>query len=82
MECESRTEAACSAAGGVSKGPGVCSLTTCADVIPPNTGVQCCLPKSGGRLGCKDRTAARCTTEGGTSVGTGACPAADPCKKL
>ncbi len=79
-ECEPRTEAACSAAGGVNEGAGVCALDTCVGVLPPTASVQCCLPKSNGRLGCKDRTAERCTVEGGTSVGVGVCPASDPCR--
>lgn len=79
-ECEPRTEAACSAAGGVSEGVGACAVDTCAGVLPPNASVQCCLPKSNDRLGCKDRTAERCAAEGGTSVGTGICPAVDPCR--
>ena len=74
IECQDRTSTQCAATpGGVNKGVGVCSLTTCANVPPPGevTG-QCCERHNGG-YECRDRTAARCATEGGTYKGDGAC---------
>jgi hypothetical protein len=77
IECEDRSPTECSAAGGVSKGNGVCAVDTCADVAPPNPDVMCCLP-SGNDLECEDRTAAQCAAAGGVSKGAGVC-AVDTC---
>jgi hypothetical protein len=78
-ECEDRTASQCAAEGGVDKGPGVCAIDTCADVIPTEPKVMCCEPDSHSDLRCEDRTLARCVADGGTSLGEGTCPAIDPC---
>jgi hypothetical protein len=73
IECDDRTSSECAAQGGVNKGAGVCSVTTCADVpAPGEPTVQCCERHNGG-FECRDRTADRCATEGGTNRSTGAC---------
>lgn len=78
IECEDRSPAECSAAGGVAKGNGVCAVDTCADVPPPNPDVMCCVPGLSGELECEDRTAAQCAAEGGVDKGPGVC-AVDTC---
>jgi len=77
IECEDRTASACAAAGGVSKGPGVCSPTTCADVSPAT--IQCCVSKrSGDVIECEDLTVGACAARDGVNMGPGTCQP-DPC---
>jgi hypothetical protein len=73
IECEDRAAAACLDAGGVVKSAGgVCLPETCADVLPPNPDVRCCVP-SGGESECEDRSAAQCAAAGGVNRGPGVC---------
>lgn len=75
IECEDRTAVDCVAGGGVVKAAsGVCEVDTCADVLPPNPDVMCCLtaPLSG-EAECEDRTASQCAAEGGVDKGPGVC---------
>lgn len=80
IECEDRTADECADQGGVNKGLGVCDAETCADVLPPNPDVRCCVP-SGDDFECEDRNAAQCTVEGGVNRGPGDC-APDTCDDL
>lgn len=78
IECEDRTASACVAAGGTVKTAGtVCAVDTCADILPPNPDVRCCVP-SGGESECEDRNAAQCAAAGGVNKGPGVC-APDTC---
>ena len=80
IECEDRTASLCLDSGGVVKPTGsVCTPETCADVIPPNPDVMCCLPNpAGDEVECEDRTASVCAAEGGVNKGPGVC-ALDSC---
>jgi hypothetical protein len=77
-ECEDRTAAECSAAGGVDLGPGSCLPNPCADAPVPGDDVVCCLPDDSGPE-CEDRTAAECSAQGGISLGAGTC-LPNPCE--
>ena len=59
---------------------GVCAPDTCADVLPPNPDVRCCIP-SGDEAECEDRTASQCEAEGGVNRGVGVC-APDTCEGI
>lgn len=75
IECEDRAASACVAAGGVVKSAGtVCAVETCADVLPPNPDVRCCLDGDE----CEDRSASACAAAGGINMGAGVC-APDTC---
>jgi len=71
-ECEDRTAAECTAAGGVDLGPGSCLPNPCADAPVPGSDVVCCLPDDSGPE-CEDRTAAECSAAGGINLGPGTC---------
>ena len=75
IECEDRKASDCVAASGVVKTSGtVCTAETCADVLPPNPDVMCCLPNAtSGEIECEDRTASLCAAGGGVSKGAGVC---------
>jgi hypothetical protein len=74
-ECEDRTAAECSAAGGVDLGPGSCLPNPCSGTTPPpepEDDIACCLPDDSGPE-CEDRTPAECSAQGGVSIGPGVC---------
>ena len=77
-ECEDRTSAACTAAGGVDLGPGSCLPNPCSgSASPPGGDIRCCLPDDSGSE-CEDRTPAECSAQGGVNIGAGSCTPA-PC---
>src|SRR5262249_32313227 len=81
IECEDRDPRVCVAAGGTVKTTesGVCEVDTCADVLPPNPDVMCCVANaSGDESGGEDPSAAACSAAGGVSHGAGVC-APDTC---
>ena len=80
IECEDRKAADCVAGGGVVKTEGgACGVDTCADVLPPNPDVMCCVPNlTGDESECEDRTVSQCDAEGGVNKGIGVC-AVDTC---
>jgi hypothetical protein len=80
IECEDRKAADCVDAGGVVKtDSSTCGAGTCADVLPPNPDILCCVqPPLSGEFECEDRTASQCAAEGGVDKGPGVC-ALDTC---
>ena len=76
-ECEDRTAAACTAAGGTVSDATSCTPDPCNAVPPPPGEIACCVPHNSGAE-CEDRTLDQCTAEGGTPAATGTC-VPDPC---
>jgi hypothetical protein len=76
-ECEDRTAAACTAAGGTVSDATSCAPDPCNAVPPPITEIACCVPDDSGP-DCEDRTPDACAAEGGTPAATGTC-VPDPC---
>jgi len=70
LECEDLTADACSAAGGVSQGIGICAPDTCGP--PPGPDIQCCEVHSNA-IECRDRTESECAINNGINVGAGPC---------
>jgi hypothetical protein len=74
-ECEDRTAAECTAAGGMDLGPGSCLPNPCSGPTPPpepEDDIACCLPDDSGPE-CEDRTPAECSAQGGIDVGAAVC---------
>jgi hypothetical protein len=77
-ECEDRTAAECSAAGGTVTAATSCLPNPCAGTPPPTSGdVVCCIPDDSGPE-CEDRTADACALEGGVAVEATSCDP-NPC---
>jgi len=79
-ECEDRTQAECTAAGGTVVTATSCTPNPCAPIPPANPDVICCLPDNGGdgENECEDLTADACTAAGGTVSDATSCMP-DPC---
>jgi hypothetical protein len=73
-DCEDRTAAECSAAGGIDLGPGSCLPNPCSGPPPPEPedDIACCLPDDSGPE-CEDRTPAECSAQGGINIGAAVC---------
>jgi hypothetical protein len=69
-ECEDRTAAECTTAGGADMGPGSCLPNPCLGT--PDDDIVCCLPDDSGPE-CEDRTPAECAAGGGINLGAGSC---------
>jgi hypothetical protein len=76
-ECEDRTAADCTAAGGTVSDATSCTPDPCNAVPPPVQEIACCVPDDSGAE-CEDRTPDQCTAQGGTPASTGTC-VPDPC---
>lgn len=77
-ECEDRTAAACTVAGGTVSDATSCTPDPCNAVLPPpDQDIACCVPHDSGAE-CEDRTPDACAAEGGTPAATGTCNP-DPC---
>ena len=76
-ECEDRTAAACTAAGGTVSDATSCNPDPCNAGAPPVTNIACCVPDNSGAE-CEDRTPDACAAEGGTPAASGTC-VPDPC---
>ena len=71
-ECEDRTAAACTAAGGTVSDATSCTPDPCNAAPPPDQDIACCVPDDSGAE-CEDRTPAACAAEGGTPAATTTC---------
>ncbi len=71
-ECEDRTAAACTAAGGTVSDATSCNPDPCNATPPPVGDIACCVPDDSGAE-CEDRTADACAAEGGTPAASGTC---------
>lgn len=77
-ECEDRTPAECTAAGGTVTTATSCLPNPCAGTPPPtDADVVCCIPDDSGPE-CEDRTADECALEGGVVVAADSCTP-NPC---
>jgi hypothetical protein len=80
-ECEDRTAAECTAAGGAATTATSCLPNPCAGTPPPIDGnVVCCIPDDSGPE-CEDRTADACAQEGGVAVEAASCDP-NPCSSV
>ena len=77
VECEDRTPAECSAAGGTATTATSCLPDPCGAVPPAGRDIVCCIPDDSGPE-CEDRTQAECTAAGGTVVEAASCDP-NPC---
>jgi hypothetical protein len=77
-ECEDRTDAECTAAGGTATTATSCLPNPCAGTPPPtDEDIVCCIPDDSGP-DCEDRTADECALEGGVAVEATSCDP-NPC---
>ena len=80
-ECEDRTAAECTAAGGTATTATSCLPNPCAGTPPPTTNdIVCCIPDDSGPE-CEDRTADECALEGGVAVAATSCTP-NPCESV
>ncbi len=77
-ECEDRTAAECTAAGGTVTTATSCLPNPCAGTPPPITNdIVCCIPDDSGPE-CEDRSADDCALQGGVAVEAASCDP-NPC---
>lgn len=80
-ECEDRTPAECTAAGGTATTATSCLPNPCAGTPAPTDGdIVCCIPDDSGPE-CEDRTADECALEGGVAVAADSCTP-NPCASV
>ena len=85
-ECEDRTSAACTAAGGTPSTATSCLPDPCGSTPPPSGGAVCCISHSATgaflddspEMECEDISESDCATAGGTAVQATSCDA-HPC---